>query len=460
MFRAKRARCDEGLLGSLTAKLAHPFRSSKLEATCVGGERPVYRIPRVASLSDHVPTFTKMTNFCDARLGAHVIFATDEYRCSASDILQHDRHPPSTRGWITRRRRIPGHEWCLIKLPVPIIVRGILITTGNDAPPHISIEGAWDVINLTGQRASKLIDTQSAWRSVVGVSPLKRNQSNYFEVTPEDVCGQDLKIDVLLVNLLPDGGIQKLWVYGECALDLGGVFKMKERELPSRLLNYADGAIGAQVVYASSGWETAANLLVNGSLIDDNPQADRRDSQVIHPVMAIQPVNDQVWITPRQPLRPMFVKEPLVGEDIPFSGEDQVIIALAARCLVHSVDVSTTGIHGDLPYKVFVSVLDSSQTRKMTVLQQQLLFANHHARLEWFEFGTIDDLEGDEEYTVTLKNPVPATHLKIAINPDGAVARVCVSGKHLDFDAADLFTLEEEPEEEYQEDHDESSMLQ
>lgn len=51
-------------------------------------------------------------------------------------------------GWETRRRRSPGHDWCIIKLGTACIISGIDLDTafftGNFAP-RISLQAA----NLT-----------------------------------------------------------------------------------------------------------------------------------------------------------------------------------------------------------------------------------------------------------------------------------------------------------------------
>lgn len=48
-------------------------------------------------------------------------------------------------GWETRRKRIPGHDWCILKLGAPCIIKGFTVDTafftGNFAP-KISIQAA------------------------------------------------------------------------------------------------------------------------------------------------------------------------------------------------------------------------------------------------------------------------------------------------------------------------------
>ena len=47
-------------------------------------------------------------------------------------------------GWETRRRREPGHDWALVRLGVPGVVRGVVVSTAffkGNYPPEISVEG-------------------------------------------------------------------------------------------------------------------------------------------------------------------------------------------------------------------------------------------------------------------------------------------------------------------------------
>lgn len=49
-------------------------------------------------------------------------------------------------GWETRRRRSPGHDWCIIQLGTPGTLRGVDLDTafftGNFAP-RVSIQAAY-----------------------------------------------------------------------------------------------------------------------------------------------------------------------------------------------------------------------------------------------------------------------------------------------------------------------------
>ena len=49
-------------------------------------------------------------------------------------------------GWETRRKRIPGHDWCVIKLGIPGVIKGLHVDTAfftGNFPPRVSVQGAY-----------------------------------------------------------------------------------------------------------------------------------------------------------------------------------------------------------------------------------------------------------------------------------------------------------------------------
>jgi allantoicase len=101
------------------------------------------------------PEFCTLTDLASAAIGGEVVFASDEWFAPAHMFLNPE--PPVFKeelfteygkwmdGWETRRKRVPGHDWCLLKLGVPGTVYGFEVDTafftGNNVPA-ISIWGA------------------------------------------------------------------------------------------------------------------------------------------------------------------------------------------------------------------------------------------------------------------------------------------------------------------------------
>ena len=89
------------------------------------------------------------------RLGGRVIAANDEFfapegkpaKAVRSRFLSKENS--RTRGhwmdgWETRRRRTPGCDWCIIRLGLPGILRGVVVDTSfftGNFPAHFSLEG-------------------------------------------------------------------------------------------------------------------------------------------------------------------------------------------------------------------------------------------------------------------------------------------------------------------------------
>ena len=95
----------------------------------------------------------RYVNLADRRLGAKVIHVTDEFFAPAERMLnpapaafipgKYDEHGKWMDGWETRRKRIEGHDSCILRLGFPGSIRGIDLDTtyftGN-YPPSASIE--------------------------------------------------------------------------------------------------------------------------------------------------------------------------------------------------------------------------------------------------------------------------------------------------------------------------------
>ena len=92
--------------------------------------------------------FSELTNLADDRLGAKILFATDEWFATADNMLKptEPHFDPETfcvqgkvmDGWESRRRRLAGHDWSVVKLGLAGYVHGLELDTahftGNQVP--------------------------------------------------------------------------------------------------------------------------------------------------------------------------------------------------------------------------------------------------------------------------------------------------------------------------------------
>jgi allantoicase len=163
-----------------------------------------------------VSAFTELVDVASERLGGHVLACNDEFFAPASDLLkvsepvwregEYTDHGKWMDGWETRRRRTPGHDWCVIRLGVPARIHGVVIDTAffrGNQPERCSIEvtdSTDDVVG--GERAG-------AWTSLLGETQLKPDHRHPF---PVEHSGRATH---LRLNIFPDGGVARLRVFGE-----------------------------------------------------------------------------------------------------------------------------------------------------------------------------------------------------------------------------------------------------
>ena len=79
--------------------------------------------------------FTELVDLASERLGGAAVDANDEFFApkenlvkTSKPIFREDEYTDRGKwmdGWETRRRREPGHDWCVVRLGLPGVVRGV-----------------------------------------------------------------------------------------------------------------------------------------------------------------------------------------------------------------------------------------------------------------------------------------------------------------------------------------------
>src|SRR5687767_16003444 len=98
------------------------------------------------------PEFTKLTDLASERLGGRALLASDDFFAEKENLLEPgrgvfvpDKYTDRGKwmdGWESRRKRVPGHDWCIIRLGVPGVVRAADIDTNHflgNHPPYASL---------------------------------------------------------------------------------------------------------------------------------------------------------------------------------------------------------------------------------------------------------------------------------------------------------------------------------
>jgi allantoicase len=214
--------------------------------------------------------FTDLVDLASRALGGSVISANDELFAERENLI---RPGPPTHaaesfghkgkvydGWETRRRRDPGHDWAIVRLGVPGVVRGIVVDTAffkGNYPPEISIEAT----SVEGYPpAAELADAD--WTTLVGRSACKGDAANEYEVA------DDGRWTHVRVSIYPDGGVARLRVHGEPIPDprfLRGTVDLAALENGGRLVETSNAFYSSPVNLImpgrarmmGEGWENA-----------------------------------------------------------------------------------------------------------------------------------------------------------------------------------------------------------
>ncbi|MGI9179799.1 MAG: allantoicase [Longimicrobiaceae bacterium] len=218
--------------------------------------------------------FTELVDLAAERLGGAVLLANDEFFAPKEALLKAE--PPLwiegkytergkwMDGWETRRRRTPGYDWCILRLGLPGVVRGVLVDTSyfrGNYPEHCSLEacvlpGVPTPEELTGEGVE--------WSEILPQSPLQGDAQNLFPVVAPQ------RFTHLRLNIFPDGGVARLRVYGEVVPDWerlaqrGGEIDLAAVENGGVVLAASDMFFGhrhnlimsGRSTHMGDGWET------------------------------------------------------------------------------------------------------------------------------------------------------------------------------------------------------------
>src|SRR6186997_1964281 len=94
-----------------------------------------------------------LVDLASARVGCRAVFANDEFLAEKENLLKPgrgifipDKYTDRGKwmdGWESRRKRVLGHDWCIIQLATPGIIHGVDIDTNHflgNHPPYASID--------------------------------------------------------------------------------------------------------------------------------------------------------------------------------------------------------------------------------------------------------------------------------------------------------------------------------
>jgi allantoicase len=321
--------------------------------------------------------FEWLIDLAQKRLGGRAIACSDEFFAPKENLLEPgrgvfipDRYTENGKwmdGWESRRKRTPGHDWCILKLGLPGVVRGIDADTNHflgNAPESVSLEG----IRLPGyRRAEELSGADVPWTEILPRTKVQPGSPN-----PIRVAGAGGPWTHLRLHIYPDGGVARFRVYGDVAPDWVQIAR------EHRVVDLAAVEHGGLVVAAS-----------------DSFFSDRRNL-----IMPGGPTHmGDGWETKRR-------RGP---------GYDWALVRLGRVGRVERVEVDTTHFKGNFP--------DSCSIEGALVEGAAAIEG-----ASWKPLLAQTKLEAHTRHFFELAAVGPISHVRLNIFPDGGVARLRVFG--------------------------------
>ncbi len=162
-------------------------------------------------------------NLLHPRLGASVVASSDDFFASHDRLIEpaepvfkdgvYDDNGKWMDGWESRRKRGQGHDHCVLKLGRPGRVRGIEIDTRHFTGNYVPAASVEACVLKPSDDLSR-----ADWVELLAPSALSGDQRHFFAVEAGDMAWTHVRL-----NAYPDGGIARLRVYGEIAIDWRGI---------------------------------------------------------------------------------------------------------------------------------------------------------------------------------------------------------------------------------------------
>lgn len=343
----------------------------------------------MTTATQETASFTGLIDLAGERLGGQVLAASDEFFAEKENLIKPsraifipDKYTENGKwmdGWESRRKRIPGHDWAILKLGLPGVIKGVDIDTSHflgNHPPYASMDACSVAADVT---AEQLLRDQSRWVEILPRVPLRAGSQNLFAValppTAEPV--ERHPWTHVRLNIFPDGGVARLRVYGDVAVD----WDKFDRDA---VLDLAAVEFGGRVVAASDMFfGNKDNLIMPGRA------ANMGDG----------------WETKRR-------RGP---------GYDWAVVKLGAPGMIEKIEVDTNHFKGNYP--------DRCKIEGCYQPDLDIDSLNAHD-VVWTELVPETKLDAHKQHyfeKIEYKNPL--THVRLNIYPDGGISRLRILGK-------------------------------
>jgi allantoicase len=142
--------------------------------------------------------------------GGRAIAASDEHYGNPWALLRPGRGINMGDGWETRRRRVPGNEWCILALGRRGKISRIILDTAHykgNYPDRCIIQAA----DVTIDNNKSIITQSMFWQTLLPEQKLSMDAIHTFEKEQINDLGP---ITHVRVNIIPDGGLSRVRLFG------------------------------------------------------------------------------------------------------------------------------------------------------------------------------------------------------------------------------------------------------
>ncbi len=311
--------------------------------------------------------------------GGRTLLASDEFFAPKENLLKpgrgefiSDKYTDRGKwmdGWESRRKRTTGHDWCILRLGKPGMIKELDIDTNHfvgNFPSHASV----DACQVPPFTALGEIMNEVKWTEILSRVELQGDSHNQFAIHDEG------SFTHLRLNIYPDGGVARFRVYGhpEDSVD--------------------DSSSFTDAAASENGAETLACSDMHFShmenLIKPGIGTDMRDG----------------WETKRR-------RGP---------GHDWVIIKLGYLHIIERIVVDTIHFKGNFPDSCSLEGCFGPNTDRDAFLTNTI---------DWKELLPVSKLSGNQEniFSIASNQTEALTHIRFNIYPDGGVSRLRIIGR-------------------------------
>ena len=355
------------------------------------------------------PEFTVLIDLASERLGGKAISCSDDFFAEKENLIKPgrgifiaDKYTDRGKwmdGWESRRKRVAGHDWCILKLGASGIIRGVDIDTNfflGNHPPHASIEACY----MPGEISNEVLQ-KTKWTEILAKSPLAPGSQNFYTIK-SDIIWTHLRL-----NIYPDGGVARLKVYGE-------VYKDWDAVTTNETIDLAAATNGAKSILCNDMFFSHMDNLImpgRGLNMGDGWETKRNRTP-----------NNCDWVIVKLAHRGEIDK--ILVDTCHFKGN------YPDTCSIEGVDIETVDVGSNSFGISRTEILPLTAKLELETLNTDDVDINS-SEIKWTEILPKQKLQADHEhyFEKEIKSNGPFTHIRLNIFPDGGVSRMRLFGK-------------------------------